>query len=137
MNDCIFCKIIVGEVPSQKVYEDDLVVAFLDIAPINAGHTLLIPKEHHANLLDCPEEVLRSLIVVLQKLGRAVSEAVGADGFNVGLNNGRAAGQIVDHTHFHIIPRFTNDGLKSWSQRKYEIGEDAATAEKIRQAIKV
>ena len=133
----MFCKIISGELPASKVYEDDAVLAFLDIAPINKGHTLLVPKEHHVNLLDCPEPLLICLTLALQKVGRAVREGVQADAFNVGLNNGRAAGQLVDHTHFHIIPRFHDDGLQSWGQRHYSDGEAERVVAAIRSALVV
>ncbi|OGY92497.1 MAG: hypothetical protein A3H70_04610 [Candidatus Komeilibacteria bacterium RIFCSPLOWO2_02_FULL_48_11] len=114
MSDCIFCKIVSGEIPSHKVYEDEAVLAFLDIHPINPGHTLVIPKEHHNDLLDTPPELQAKLIQVIGKIAPAVLKAVGALAFNLGVNNGREAGQIIFHTHFHIMPRFSNDGHKLW-----------------------
>lgn len=135
MNDCIFCKIVDGEVPCHKVYEDDATLAFLDIAPINHGHTLLIPKAHYTDIITTPEEVIVSLARVLPRVAQAVKEGSKADAFNVGVNSGRAAGQIVFHTHLHIIPRFTNDGYRSWGQKQYAAGEAEAMAERIRQNL--
>ena len=112
--DCIFCKIIEGELPCYKVYEDKRVIAFLDINPINKGHVLVVPKEHYNNLLDTPKDLLKDLTMVVQKLTPDILEAIGAKDFNLGLNNGRAAGQIVDHVHFHVIPRFVGDNLRHW-----------------------
>lgn len=122
-NECIFCKIISGQIPCNKVYEDELVLAFLDIAPVSAGHTLIVPKAHHKNLEETPHDVACKCIDIIKKLAPAIVSATGTEGFNVGLNNGRAAGQAVFHTHFHIIPRITNDGLSAWPHTKYAAGE--------------
>lgn len=108
---CIFCKIVAGEIPSTKVYEDESVLAFLDIGPLSEGHTLLIPKEHVSRLDELSAEACCSLARRLPALGRAVAAAVDAEGYNVLNNNGRAAGQLVDHVHFHIIPRRQGDGV--------------------------
>jgi len=130
--DCIFCKIIRGEIPSHQVYEDDKVLAFLDITPVNPGHTLVIPKAHYENLLDLPEEGAKNLIVAVKKIAGAVVAATGAEGFNLGLNNGAVAGQMVGHVHFHIMPRWENDGRKLWLGQAYPEGEAQAIAEKIK-----
>ena len=114
MSDCIFCKIIKGELPCYKIYEDDNFLAFLDIQPIAKGHTLIIPKKHYDTFSKTPPEVLSQMIKVVQKIGLAVQKATQADAFNIGLNNGSAAGQLIMHTHFHIIPRFNDDGLHTW-----------------------
>lgn len=135
MSNCVFCKIVVGEVPADRVYEDESTLAFLDIRPVNAGHTLLVPKEHFPNLLEAPEEVLSQLIHLLPKVARAVVRGVGAPAFNVGVNNEEAAGQLVPHLHVHIIPRFADDGHRSWSQRVYKPGEAEQVAERIRRAL--
>lgn len=136
MPDCIFCKIIAGEIPCDKVYEDGEVLAFLDISPVNKGHTLVVPKEHYVDLVECPEDRAEHLIRVVKKVGQAVLKAVEADAFNVGLNNGAAAGQIVNHAHFHVIPRFNGDGLKSWPHGKYaDDGEKAEVAGRISDEI--
>jgi histidine triad (HIT) family protein len=114
MKDCIFCKIIKKELPCYKIYEDDKFLAFLDIQPISKGHTLIIPKEHYNTFEETPVELLSEMIKVVNKVGIAIKKATKSDGFNIGLNNGEAAGQIIFHTHFHIIPRFNNDGLSTW-----------------------
>ncbi len=135
MEDCIFCKIAKGEIPSAKVYENDRVFAFLDIAPVSKGHTIVIPKEHHKDLLDLPDDLLAETAKALKKIAKAIVKAVNADGFNIGKNNGAAAGQAVMHSHFHIIPRFENDGLNPWPQGKYEEGEMEKTAEDIKSLL--
>jgi histidine triad (HIT) family protein len=123
MADCIFCKIIKGEIPCSKIYEDKDVLAFLDIMPITKGHTLVVPKKHSENIFDIGEKELYAVMKAVKKLAPAVKEAVSADGINIGINNNKAAGQLVPHAHVHIIPRKEGDGLKSWENRKYEKGE--------------
>jgi len=132
MDDCLFCKIVSGDVPASKIYEDENSLAFLDISPVNPGHALLIPKEHYKNIYDTPDELLANIAPKIKKIALAVKEAVNADGINIGMNNDPAAGQIVFHTHIHIIPRFEGDGHNPWSSKKYEEGEMAEIAEKIR-----
>ena len=105
MEDCIFCKIVAGEIPSTKLYENDEVLSFLDIAPAAKGHALVITKKHYATLLDVPHEELSELINTIQKIGAAVMIAMKAEGFNVIQSNNKVAGQIIPHVHFHIIPR--------------------------------
>ena len=131
-QDCIFCKIIEGEIPSYKVYEDDEVLAFLDINPINPGHTLVVPKNHAKNLIEASEEDLLAAIKTIKKLAPAVMEGIGAKGFNLGVNNGSVAGQVVNHLHFHLMPRFENDGHHLWSGKPYSPGEAEIVAEKIK-----
>lgn len=135
MQECIFCKIIRGEIPSTKIYENDKILAFLDIAPINPGHTLVVPKAHYSTLLETPEEILTEMIIKVKKVALAVLCGLKIDGFNLGLNNGKLAGQVVPHVHFHIIPRIEGDGLKPWPQRKYKMGEAEKVARKIREAM--
>lgn len=119
-TDCIFCKIIAGELPSCKVYEDAHTLAFIDIGPIIKGHTLVIPKEHYNRIADTPPAVLQQLIASVQKVAKAQFTALKADGVNVVQANGRAAGQVVPHIHFHVIPRFDNDGHHwNWAPRSY------------------
>lgn len=132
MDNCIFCKIIKGEIPCAMVYEDDKVLAFLDIEPINEGHVLVVPKRHHESLFELPEEFLGAGLSAIKKIAGAVQKAMDADGINIGMNNGRAAGQAVFHAHFHIIPRFENDGLKHWKRKSYQEGEIEATARRIK-----
>jgi len=109
-GDCIFCSIVDGEIPSHTVYEDETVLAFLDANPLARGHTLVIPKAHHPQLQDLPEDDAAGLHEVLHELVGTVEEAVDADGSNVGLNNGPASGQEIPHVHYHIVPRFEGDG---------------------------
>lgn len=135
MAECIFCKIAKGEIPADKVYEDKEFLAFLDIIPINPGHTLLIPKEHHKNLYDMPDGLLSNMAPLIKKLAIAVKQGVNADGINIGMNNDSVAGQVVPHAHFHIIPRFSNDGHSHWKGGFYAEGEDSKTAEKIRKSL--
>ncbi len=129
--DCIFCKIIKGEIPCSKVFENEKFFAFLDIGPVNKGHTLVIPKKHYKNLFDMPEDELKGYMEVIQKVSKAVIKGVDADGVNLNMNNESVAGQVVMHAHIHIIPRFKDDGLKLWPQGKYEEGEAAKTRNKI------
>ncbi|MDL2209416.1 HIT family protein [Desulfovibrio sp. OttesenSCG-928-O18] len=132
-DSCVFCRIVRGELPSTRVYEDDAVVAFLDISPISRGHTLVIPKGHYATLLDLPEDVSSKILPVLTRIGRAVMAAMGADGFNCLQNNFAAAGQIVFHSHWHVIPRFEGDGLAQWP---HNAQLDAAAMEAVAEAIR-
>ena len=104
-DDCIFCKMIAGEIPAARVYEDDIVLAFLDIGPVSDGHTLVIPKQHFGKLHDCPPELLGEVGSRLGKIAGAVADAMGSEGYNLLCNNGRTAGQLVEHLHFHIVPR--------------------------------
>jgi histidine triad (HIT) family protein len=112
-------------------------MAFLDIGPVSDGHTLVIPKEHFAGLHQCAPAVLARVASSLGKIAGAVAKAMNADGYNVLCNNGRAAGQVVDHLHFHIIPRRMNDGVfTQWPSFKYERGRMEKLAEKIRENLK-
>lgn len=134
MSDCIFCKIVAGEIPAEKVYEDEHTYAFLDINPNNFGHTLVLPKEHFENVFDTPEETLRHMHASAQKIARALRK-IDAGGVNIISNNGTAAGQIIFHAHIHVIPRYKDDGFKHWAQKKYtdethvkKVGEDLRNA---------
>ncbi|OGE80600.1 MAG: hypothetical protein A2826_02420 [Candidatus Doudnabacteria bacterium RIFCSPHIGHO2_01_FULL_43_23] len=133
--NCIFCKIVSGELPSSKVYEDEKTLAFLDIKPIQPGHTLVIPKDHYTDVLDTPEDLLSDLIKTCKKVGGAVVKAMNADAFNLSANNGAASGQDVFHTHFHVIPRKTENRLASWPHRDYDKGQAIKIAEDIRKKI--
>ncbi len=133
--NCIFCKIVAGEISSHKIYEDERCLAFLDIHPIQPGHTLVIPKAHHALLAETPDETLAHLAVTAKRVAAAVLRATGADGFNFSTNNGASAGQDVFHTHFHIIPRKSGDRLPLWPHREYAPGEIEETARIIRENI--
>ena len=109
-EDCIFCRIVAGEIPSRTVHETENVLAFLDANPLAPGHTLVIPKAHHETLADTPEELANEVFSVLYELTPVVEEAVDADASNVAFNNGEAAGQEIPHLHGHVIPRFEDDG---------------------------
>ena len=109
-DNCIFCKIAAGEIPSQTVYEDDDFRAILDLGPATDGHTLILPKDHAANLFELPEDIAAKLTPLAAKLGKQLVDKLGADGLNVIQNNGEVAGQTVMHYHLHLIPRYKNDG---------------------------
>ena len=135
--DCIFCKIVAGEIPCAKVYESETCLAFLDIAPVHAGHALVLPKAHHPTLLDLPAELGSDLMQAMSKVGAAVMEATGADGLNLMQNNFEAAGQLVHHAHFHLVPRFKDDGLWLWPQTAYDDPDEmAGLAKKIADLVK-
>ena len=115
-QDCIFCKIVAGELPATKIYEDEDTLAFMDIGPVVKGHVLVIPKEHYDPITGTPPEMLQKLIVIVQKVAKAQYEGLNADGVNVSQANGAVAGQEVPHIHFHVIPRF-HDDAHSWNWR--------------------
>jgi histidine triad (HIT) family protein len=124
MKDCVFCKIVDGELPCSKVYEDDTLLSFLDINPIAPGHVLVITKAHYDYAHQCPHETMASLATKISTIADAVFQVSGADGYNIYCNNGKAAGQEVPHLHFHIIPRFDGDGaFAKWNTRKYQSSE--------------
>ena len=134
--DCIFCKIIKGEIPCNKIYEDENVLAFLDISPVNKGHTLVIPKKHCTNVFDADEETLCNISKAVKKIAKAMRLALGIEGVNIQTNNGQTSGQVVMHLHTHIIPRYKGDGLKLWPQGKYKDKEAEEIKEKIVSFIK-
>lgn len=135
MERTIFEKIIAREIPANIIYEDEDTLAFLDIAPNNPGHTIVIPKVHARNLLDISEESWFAVMRTVRKLAPIIKEAVGADGINLAMNNESAAGQVVFHAHVHIIPRHEGDGFTHFPQGKYEEGEADAIAAKLRAAL--
>ena len=137
MNEpaCIFCKIVGGELPAFKIYEDDLTLAFLTIQPTNTGHTLVIPKEHAANVFEVSAETWGKVQETVRKVAHAVEKGVGAEGLNINMNNREHAGQIVDHIHIHLIPRFKNDGLILFPHHDQRDDEGESVAAKIRAKI--
>ena len=135
-TDCVFCKIISGEIPSYKIYEDEDTFAFLDIHPINRGHTLVIPKSHHRNMLETPPEVFERVLRTVHLLAPKIKQSVGAEGVNIGINNEKAAGQIVYHLHVHIIPRWGDDGHAQWHGNPYQDGEISSMRDIIIQEFK-
>lgn len=124
MVDCVFCKIVKGEIPCDKVYEDKDVLAFLDISPINKGHTLVIPKKHYANIMDMPKPLLHKVIDAVQRVSKALISTP-ESGIGIAQNNGAAAGQFVFHAHFHVMPRHAGDGHHfDWTNTKYASKEE-------------
>ncbi|MBV9349539.1 MAG: HIT family protein, partial [Patescibacteria group bacterium] len=115
MQDCLFCKIIGGEIPAKKVYENAGVVAFLDIKPSNPGHLLIVPKKHYKNIFDLPLDAWLEMMKAAHFLAPVTKESVGADGINITMNNEPAAHQIIFHAHVHLIPRFHGDPHKPWA----------------------
>lgn len=108
-ENCIFCKIANGEIPSATLYEDEDFRVILDLGPASKGHALILPKEHYPNLYELPDEVAEKVIKLAKKMVTRMTKALGCDGFNVVQNNGTAAGQTVFHFHMHLIPRYEND----------------------------
>jgi histidine triad (HIT) family protein len=135
-ENCVFCKIINQEIPAVKVYEDDSVLAFLDIRPVNKGHTLVIPKDHFENIYSVPAELWCRVMLVAQKIAIGIKNAVSADGINIIMNNESAAGQLVFHAHVHVIPRENEDGLVHWPHKSYiDEVETKNIADKIRDVL--
>ncbi len=136
MDECIFCKIVKGDIPCAQVYADEKIIAFLDIAPISKGHTLIIPKVHYENLWEVPEDLGNDILRAMQKIGNGILKATGAQGLNVVMNNFPAAGQVIPHAHWHLIPRFKGDGLFKIVQGKYDSNDEImALADKIKNNI--
>ncbi len=109
-ENCIFCKIANGEIPSKAIYEDEDFKVILDLGPATKGHALILPKEHAADLFELPEETAAKAVILAKKLGKQMTDNLKADGLNLIQNNGEAAGQTVRHFHLHLIPRYENDG---------------------------
>ena len=114
--NCVFCKIIVGKLPAEILYQDELILCFLDIAPINPGHALIVPTKHHTSITTVPHSILSRMMCMAPQIGQTIVRVVKGDGFNLHLANGQCAGQDVLHTHLHIIPRSPTDGF-SWGWR--------------------
>lgn len=121
--DCIFCKIVAGELPSHRVYEDAETLAFLDINPVNPGHTLVIPKAHKVDLFDTEDSDWRALSSSVRIVAHKIEEALRPDGINIAMNNRAPAGQVVFHAHVHVIPRHEGDGYTPWHGKPYKEGE--------------
>ncbi len=132
MDNCIFCKIASGEIPSNTIYEDDSFRVILDNGPATKGHALVLPKEHYANLFEIPEDVLSKAAVVAKKVAGTMKDKLSCDGLNLVQNNGEAAGQTVMHFHLHIIPRYNDDGQHIlWQPTSPSAEELAAIKDKI------
>ena len=133
---CIFCKIVKKEIPASVVYEDEHVISFLDIMPANKGHCLVVPKKHCETLLDIQDGDLSELIKVVKKVTKALSLSIGNGAYNIVMNNGEVAGQLVQHAHIHIIPRFKGDRLRlSWSHKGYKDKEIEEYQNKIKKFL--
>ncbi|MCQ2378651.1 MAG: HIT domain-containing protein [Victivallaceae bacterium] len=138
MSDCIFCKIAAGETPPANIYEDPLPYAPPDLGPINFGHTLVIPKEHHESASTIPESTAGRMFRVGSRIGIALKRQDLYDAFNLHLADGTAAGQVVMHAHLHVIPRGVEDTFRwNWRQLKYADGEMEATARAIISKLKL
>lgn len=130
---CIFCSIINGDIPSYKVYEDDIFLAFLDISQAEIGHTLVVPKKHFENFLEMDDETASKMIILVKEIANKVKNATHASGINILNNNGVSAGQSVNHIHFHIIPRYDNDDLvMKFTEHKLSKEEFIDLQEKIK-----
>ena len=136
MRDCIFCRIAAGKAPSERLVETPRVLAFLDIAPVHYGHALVIPRDHYENLLDLPDDLWMEMGQVSRRVAQALRSVLFAQGFNIGMNNFAPAGQVVFHTHLHVIPRYRRDGLELFPQGMYQPGDLAKVGEQLRRAIK-
>ncbi len=138
MDHCIFCKIINKELPADIVFENEHVLAFLDIAPINKGHTLVIPKSHHSSISTPSDDELLHMMKVASQIGRSLMKSCDYDGFNLHLSNGNCAGQVVDHAHLHVVPRIGTDGFHwNWRSQKYEGGEKEEYIQKMNSKLKL
>jgi len=136
MSDCIFCKIVAGQIPCTKVYEDSACLVFMDINPISPGHTLVVPKKHYEAIMEMPADEAAALFKPIPALAAAVKAALKAEALNVLQNNGRAAGQAVDHLHVHLIPRWAGDGLGfRWPAKKADFAVLAKQAEAIKAGL--
>ena len=135
MDSCIFCKIVRGELPSIKVYEDADTLAILTIQPTNTGHTLVIPKEHVRNVFEVTTQSWGKIQETVRKVASAVEKGMQADGVNINMNNREHAGQVVNHIHVHLIPRFKGDGLPLWPHHDRRDDEGENIAAKIRREV--
>jgi len=124
LKNCIFCKIAKKEIPGAIVYEDDKFIAFLDINPVNKGHALIIPKKHYPDITNLPDELNHEFMNIIKKIGIAVKEAMNCEGFNIIINTGKTAGQVIFHVHCHIIPRVEDDGFEHWKGSPYENNQE-------------
>lgn len=135
MTDCVFCKIVAGEIPADRVYEDETTMAFLDISPNTKGHMLVIPKNHTTNVLEASAVQTAAVMATVQRITPAILKTVGSDAFNLFTNTGKTAGQVVLHWHVHLIPRFPDDGIHFWPEILYANGEAAKLAVQIKENI--
>jgi len=118
-ESCVFCQIVQGIIPAHKIYEDEFTMAFMDKSPVARGHVLIVPKDHYALFEKMEKDDSRHLMDTLQRVGRAVMRLPNVIAYNIRLNNGPGAGQVVEHVHFHVIPRYADDGLVDWKGQEY------------------
>lgn len=136
-QNCIFCKIANGQIPSVSPYEDDDFKVIFDLGPATKGHALILPKQHYANLYELDDEVASKVLKVAKKVSGALKEELGADGYNLVQNNGEAAGQTVFHFHMHMIPRYKGDGdIVTWTPGSMDKEAMEALAKKVSGTIK-
>lgn len=136
-DNCIFCKLAAGQIPSTTLYEDEDFRVIMDIAPAVKGHAIVLPKQHMNDLLSIEENTAKKALFVVSKMANAIKDALNCDGINILQNNGEAAGQSVFHLHFHILPRYKEDHFTiPWKTLSYEEGEAEAIAKKIRAALR-
>jgi histidine triad (HIT) family protein len=135
MPDCIFCKIVRGELPSYKIYEDEKTFALLDINPVNRGHTLVIPKKHTLDVFEIEEGEWDAVMRTVRKISHALEASLHPSGINLAMNNRSGAGQVVFHAHVHVMPRYPNDGHELWKGKSYTQGEATTLAERIVQSL--
>jgi histidine triad (HIT) family protein len=134
--DCIFCDIIHNRAEAEILYQDEQIISFLDINPLNYGHALVVPRDHKSDFLELPPVLSARLMEVLQLVSESVTKALQPDGFNIIANNGKAAGQVIFHCHFHIIPRFINDDVRFIPVKKNYTGDlMKQTADRIRETL--
>ena len=135
-EDCIFCKIVAGEIPASALFESETGLAFLDVNPLSDGHLLFVPRDHYERLSQIPPALAREMAEAIPRLGRALLAATKAEGYNLLLNEGAAAGQVVPHVHYHLIPRKSGDGLGyRWNAGAYEAGRADEIADAYKKAM--
>ncbi len=133
--NCLFCKIVAKEIPSDPIYEDEDVYAFADIHPNNLGHTLVVPKKHSENIYKTDDADLVAITAAAKKVAIGMKKALGAEGVNIMMNNEKAAGQLIFHSHVHVIPRYEGDGYTHWKGPEKTKGEISEAAQKIKDAL--
>lgn len=131
MTDCLFCKIIKGDIPAETIGESEHFICFLDIKPINKGHALIAPKQHFKDFTEFPESLAKEFVTFAKDMAQKITTVMKADSFNLSMNNGAASGQVIFHQHTHIIPRYNDDGLKSWPHKETTSHELKKIAEQI------
>jgi histidine triad (HIT) family protein len=135
MDECIFCKIIRGELPAEKIYEDDKIFSFLDLRPSSKGHSLIVHKVHTPDFQTAPDQILIELMPPIKKIAEAVMKTTGAEGYNLSANNGKVAGQVIFHLHFHLVPRYAGDHLKLFPQAQSDTKSSKDGAETLKKNL--